>query len=53
MSEPILNIKSATQSIGDKSLAYAEIELLDVIYDLVDAKKYSSTVPDKNAIRKG
>ena len=51
MSEPILNIKSARQSIGKKSLSYAEIELLDVIYDLVGAKKYSSTVPDKNAIR--
>ena len=51
MSEPILNIKSARQSIGNKSLAYAEIELLDVIYDLVGAKKYNSTVPDKNAIR--
>lgn len=51
MSEPILNIKSARQSIGEKSLAYAEIELLDVIYDLVGAKKYSSTVPDKNAIK--
>ena len=37
MSEPILNIKSARQSFGVKSLAYAEIELLDVIYDLVGA----------------
>ena len=50
MNEAILNIKSAKQSIGNKSLAYAEIELLDVIYDLVDAKKYSSTIPDKNVI---
>lgn len=51
MAESILNIKSAKQSIGSNSLKYAEIELLDVIYDLVDAKKYNSNVPNKNAIR--
>ena len=51
MSEEILNIKKARKSIGEKSLAYAEIELLDVIYDLVGAKKYSNSVPNKNAIR--
>ena len=51
MSEPILNIKSAKQSVGNNSIAYAEIELLDVIYDLVDAKKYNSNVLNKNAIK--
>ena len=38
MSEKILNIKKARKSIEGDSLDFSKIELLDVVYDLSEAK---------------
>ena len=51
MSEEILNIKKARKSIDGESLDFAKIELLDVIYDLSEAKKFKSNFIDKSAIK--
>jgi len=50
MSEPILNIRNATASLGEKSKDYWGHDFMNVIYDLVKAKNLSSQAPDKNLI---
>lgn len=51
MSEEILNIKKARKSIDGESLDFAKIELLDVVYDLSEAKIFKSKFIDKSAIK--
>jgi hypothetical protein len=51
MGETSLYIKNVRKSIDGKSIDYAEIDLIDVIYDLVEAKKFQSSYIDKNAIK--
>ena len=51
MSEKILNIKKARKSIEGDSLDFSKIELLDVVYDLSEAKKFKSNFIDKSAIK--
>ena len=51
MIEQILNIQNARESISGDSLDLAKIELLDVIYDLSEARKFKSKFLDKSAIK--
>ena len=51
MSEQMLNIKNARESIYGESLDFAKIELLDIIYDLSEAKKFKRKGLDKSAIK--
>lgn len=51
MSQQILDIKNARESIKGVSLDFAKIGLLDIIYDLSEAKKFKSKVLDKSAIK--
>ena len=51
MSEEILNIRKARKSIDGESLDFAKIELLNVVYDLSEAKKFKSKFIDKSAIK--
>ncbi len=51
MRSQMLNIKNARKSIGKDSLDFAKIELLDVIYDLSEARKFKKKFLDKSAIK--
>mgnify|MGYP003135673224 CR=1 FL=1 len=51
MTEPILNIKNATDSIKGDSDNYIEHNFIDVVYDLVKAKIRSTQAPDKNLVK--
>ena len=51
MNQHILNIKKSRKSIDGDSFDFAKIELLDVIYDLSEAKKFKSKFIDKSAIK--